>query len=303
MANQEKISFSKSVKNELAKITSVKTCCLRAQSYGLLLFGRSFSSSSVRVLTESEDVARSYSECSLNYTGIEPSVVCTKSGKYSVKFDSLGDRMLIINSFGHSEKDVVLRINRSNFEDDCCYGSFLRGAFLSCGTVTDPNKNYHLEFIIQYKKLCEDMMKLMEDVDLKPKLSCRKGSYVIYFKDSENVEDVLTIMGATDSSLELMGIKMVKSVRNRINRQINFETANISRTVTASLSQVNAIKKIRESAMFDSLPEQLKEVALLREENPDMSLDELRELMQGQISRSGVNHRLNKLIQIAESIK
>ena len=296
------MSFSKKVKKELSQIEPEKQCCLAAQSYGLLLFGRSFSSSSIRILTESEDVARMYTDSSLNFTGIEPTVEITKSGKYSVKFTSQEDRGLILNSFGHSSNDVTLRINRANFEDDCCYGAFIRGAFMSCGTITDPNRNYHIEFVVQHQKLAGDLMAVLKDVEIEPKLSRRGNNYVVYCKYSNFIEDILTLMGAVDSSLDVMGIKMVKSVRNKINRQINFETANMSRTIDASLLQIVAIEKIREKGMFDSLPEQLRTIAKIRLENPDMSLGEIQKEIGDGISRSGVNHRLNKLVKIAQEL-
>ena len=296
------MSFSKEVKKEIAKNKPENECCLCAQTYGLLLFGRSFSNNSIRILSESEDAAAAYSKCSIDFMGIEPSTVETKSGKFIVKFDLLEDRKLVLNSFGHSENELSVRINRANIENECCHKAFIRGAFLSCGTVTDPNKRYHLEFVVQHSKLCNDLSSIMRDIGLEPKSLRRGNNYILYFKDSEEIEDALTIMGATESSLEMMGVKMMKDVRNKINRQINFETANISRTVNASVKQINAIEKIIEKKAFDSLPEELKEISKLRIENPDMSLKDITEELNSDISRSGVNHRLNKLIEIAESL-
>ena len=143
----------------------------------------------------------------------------------------------------------------------------------------------------------------MQDVELNPKVLKRGNNFVLYFKDSEEIEDVLTIMGATESSLILMGSKMMKSVRNKINRQINFETANISRTINASMVQINAINKIKERKAFNSLPLQLQKIAEIRLNNPDMSLGDMQKELDEDISRSGVNHRLNKLIEIADKLK
>lgn len=297
------MSFSKDVKRELASIKPQDQCCLCAQTYGLLLFGRSFSSNAIKVLTESKDAAESYVCSSMDFTGIEPTLVVTKSEKYSVKFESFDDRMLVLSSFGHSERDVILRINRANLENECCLGAFIRGAFLSCGTITDPNKNYHLEFVIQHRQLCGDLLSVMHDVGLEPKVLQRGNNHILYFRHSEEIEDVLTIMGATESSLEVMGIKMVKSVRNKINRQINFETANISRTVNAAMSQIKAINRIIDKKYFDSLPEELQAIARIRIENPDMSLKDIQKELGGTISRSGVNHRLNRLVEIASKLK
>lgn len=135
-----------------------------------------------------------------------------------------------------------------------------------------------------------------------PKSTQRKGYNVLYTKDSESVEDLLTFMGATNSSLKLMSVKMLKDVRNNVNRKLNFETANISRTVAASLQQVEAIAKIRRTRGIESLPEDLQELAVLREENPEMSLRELGENLSVPISRSGVNHRLERIMEFARYI-
>lgn len=297
------MSFSKEVKKELSLIKPENQCCLCAQTYGLLLFGRSFSSTAIKVLTESREAAQTYISSSMDFTGIEPTLYVTKSGKYSVKFESSNDRKLVLNSFGHSDKDVILRINRANLEDECCLNAFIRGAFLSCGTITDPNKNYHLEFVAAHKQLCGDLLSVMHDVGLEPKVLQRGNNHILYFRQSEDIEDALTTMGATESSLEVMGVKMVKSVRNKINRQINFETANISRTVNAAMSQIKAINKIIDRKYFDSLPEELQIIAKIRIDNPDMSLSDIQKEVGGNISRSGVNHRLNRIVEIASKLK
>ena len=153
--------------------------------------------------------------------------------------------------------------------------ALLRGAFLACGTLTDPEKDYHLEFVVPYRYISRDLAKLLHEWNLAPKQLERKGSHVVYCKDSERIEEILTLMGAQNAALELMGIKMYKDMRNNINRKINFETANISRTANAAAEQVYAIETILEHAGLESLPEELKEIALLRLENPEMSLREL----------------------------
>ncbi|MEE0443496.1 MAG: DNA-binding protein WhiA, partial [Acutalibacteraceae bacterium] len=203
----------------------------------------------------------------------------------------------------HAVNSISLRINRGVFEDDECYGSFLRGVFLSCGSIANPDKNYHLEFVIPFHNLSLDLLKILTDFGLKAKLILRKYSYVVYLKDSESIEDLLTLMGAVNSSLELMGIKIQKDVRNKINRQMNFESANMSRSIEAGLAQVEAIEIIEKKQGLDSLSDELKEVAILRRENPDMSLKQLGENLTVPISRSGVNHRLMKIMEIADKYR
>ncbi len=296
------MSFSQKVKSELSLMTDLSDCCMRAEAYGLLLFGKYYSQTRIGLLTENKNVAGVYSLFCKVCPDVKPRLSKTKAGNYSLSVTISRDIEKIMRYFGHSKQNISLRINRANFEDDCCYASFLRGVFLSCGTIADPMKNYHLEFVIPYAKLTNDFVTLLGDMGLAPKVIERGNAYVVYFKDSENIEDFLTLIGAQSSSLELMGVKMMKDVRNKINRQINFETANISRTVNAAMTQVTAIEKIESKKGIDWLPETLREIARLRLENPDMSLDEIRNALDGEISRSGVNHRLNRLIKIANEL-
>ncbi len=296
------MSFSREVKEELSAIENTSECCLKAQCYGMLLYGKAFSRNRISFQTENENIAKTYCAVCEEYCSVIPKTVLTDAGNYSISISKSDDIKSIYQVFGHTQSNVVLRLNRANLEYDCCYGAFLRGVFLSAGTISNPNKNYHLEFIVSRLKLKDDLLSVLTDVGLSPKEIVRNGSFVIYFKDSESIEDILTLMGATSSSLELMGVKMVKDVRNKINRKINFETANISRTVNASVAQIDAINKIIKLKGLEFLPENLRLVAKVRLENPDMSLDELKKALGENISRSGVNHRLNKLIKIAESL-
>ncbi|MBP3329380.1 MAG: DNA-binding protein WhiA [Clostridia bacterium] len=296
------MSFSQDVKSELALLTDLSDCCMKAEAYGMLLFGKYYSQTRIGLLTENKNVANAYSVFCKECCGVKARTTKTKAGNYSLSVSAQSEIMKIMRYFGQSPQNVALRINRANFEDDCCYASFLRGAFLSCGTIADPMKNYHLEFVIPFFKLTNDFATLLGDMGLTPKIVERGNSYVVYFKDSENIEDFLTLIGAASSSLELMGVKMMKDVRNKINRKVNFETANISRTVNAAMAQIAAIEKIEKTKGLSWLPEQLKNIAIIRKNNPDMSLDEIKNELGGEISRSGVNHRLNRLIKIADEL-
>lgn len=296
------MSFSQDVKSELALMTDMSDCCMKAEAYGMLIFGKYFSQTRIGFLTENKNVSDAYLYFCKECTGVRPRLTKTKAGNYSHSVTIERDIERIMKCFGHSKQNITLRINRANFEDDCCYASFLRGAFLSCGTIADPMKNYHLEFVIPFYKLTNDFATLLGDIGLSPKIVERGNAYVVYFKDSENIEDFLTMIGAQSSSLELMGVKMMKDVRNKINRKINFETANISRTINASMAQIEAIEKIEKKKGLAWLPEQLRQIAIIRKENPDMSLDEIKKELGDEISRSGVNHRLGRLIKIADEL-
>lgn len=297
------MSFTAGVKNELATLAFESECCKRSFAYGFLLYGKSFTTRSVSCATDYAEVMQAFERTIAETSGVKTTVTRLRSGKYVLKIPAVEDRKRIIEYFDHAVNSISLRINRGVFEDDECYGSFLRGVFLSCGSIANPDKNYHLEFVIPFHNLSLDLLKILTDFGLKAKLILRKYSYVVYLKDSESIEDLLTLMGAVNSSLELMGIKIQKDVRNKINRQMNFESANMSRSIEAGLAQVEAIEIIEEKQGLDSLSDELKEVAILRRENPDMSLKQLGENLTVPISRSGVNHRLMKIMEIADKYR
>ena len=184
-----------------------------------------------------------------------------------------------------------------------CLSAFIAGAFLSCGTVSDPKKDYHLEFSVPYYNLSKSLFTLFCEIDeLTPKYTNRKGYNIVYFKESESIEGCLYLMGATDSMYDVMNIKIVKDFRNRANRQANCETANINKMVNAVAVQLAAIEKIWKTKGKGFLEESLQSVAQLRYDNPDSSLAELASLYPGKISKSGINHRLKKITEIANSL-
>jgi DNA-binding protein WhiA len=297
------MSFSSDVKSELASCLPQQSCCAAAQAYGLLEFGRSFSASAVSIKTESKHVAQVYRSFVTTVCGLEPSALSETRGAagiYNISVPELSDRIKIIERFGHATSDISVRINRANLECEYCAAAYLRGAFLSCGAVTDPNVDYHLELSTPYYRLSLDMLALMRELNLKVGLARRKGNNILYLKESEQIEDCLTMMGATDSTLELMGVKMIKNIRNNANRITNCESANIDKTVAAAMAQVAAIKEIDRRIGIKNLPDELREIAELRLDNPDISLRELSEKLQKPLSRSGVNHRMRRLMELSK---
>ena len=182
--------------------------------------------------------------------------------------------------------------------------AFIAGIFLSCGSVNNPEKKYHMEFVMPDIRLCNDFgLLLIENYDILAKQTERKNSQIVYIKESENIIDLLTIMGATNSSLELMNVKIMKDLRNKINRAVNCDNANIEKTLKAAEKQLNDIELIDETVGLESLPETLSEIARLRYENPDISLKDLGQMIKPPISRSGVNHRLVRLAEVADKIR
>lgn len=185
------------------------------------------------------------------------------------------------------------------------YNCFLRGVFISCGNILDPNSKYHLEINVSNEKLCDTLIEMFEScksLNISPGVIKRKNKFVIYIKDSQKIIDFLVFIGATKSAMKFMQIKMVKEMRNNINRSTNFETANLSKITSSSAKQVSAIKKLKENNKFNFLPEHLKETAYLRINNPYASLEELSKISKKPVTKSGINHRLKKLVDISEEI-
>jgi len=297
------MSFAANVKNELVSLEVTEECCKEAQAYGMLIMGRSFTARNISLQTENEAVAHQYIEAIKNIIGQEPSVEISSAGKITVQVTNTALCKEILAYFGHTGKELTLLINRSSLNDMCCKKAFLRGAFLSCGAVTDPNKNYHFEFSVPFMNLTKDFCALLQEMGFAPKQIIRKSCYIIYFKESETIEDLLTSMGAMNSSLEIMGVKVIKDIRNRVNRKTNCETANLTKTINAACKQIEEIEYIENTMGSDYLPEDLAVLAQLRKENPDVSLNELGQLLSPPLSRSGVNHRMNRIKAIYESIK
>lgn len=306
------MSFSADVKNELIKIEDMPSCCRHAMAYGMLLFGRSFNDGDISIMTDNASVAEKYIELTESVTGVRANKSVSDAGKTTVSFPSQSDRKSVLSFFSNSGNEKVLRIDRGNLRgesqsDDyeqssinCCEAAFLRGAFLSCGICSDPNKSYHIEFVAPYRMLSLDLLKILTDFGLNAKHMLRRGINVIYIKDSTSIEDLLTLMGAQLAAMEIMSIKIYKNVRNVTNRRNNFETANMTRTVYASFDQVESIEKLKASGVYATLSDDLRLIANLRIENQDMSLREIGELCSPPLSRSAVNYRLKRLMEIAQ---
>lgn len=282
-----------------------KECCRRAECYGLWLFSKCFTVQESATVTEHGDVARRMVELAAEVAGVAPEMSFGVSRRrqraYRVSLPDPGDRLALLEAFGHSGREASLRINRGLLEEEHCRKAFLRGAFCACGSATDPQKEYHLEFAVPYKNLANGLYTLLGEVEAfsgGPSFAGRKGGYVVYWKDGAQIEDVLTYLGATGASMELMQVRMYKETLNDINRKANFETANMDKTFSASARQTAAIAALSDAGELGRLPEGLRELAQLRLAYPDMSLRELAQRLG--ISRSGVNHRLARLVELGE---
>lgn len=296
------MSFSSEVKKELL-MNENTPCCERALNYGLLLFGRAFSASELSLLSENSDIAEAYCRAVSFFSGAQLQATHTEGGKYKVSVTDTKILRAVFEALGINENIIKRRVNFANISDQCCFAAFIRGAFLSCGTVTNPEKEYHLEFSVSSKSLSEDLIKIFNEYDPVPKMTQRSGSYTVYFKNSTDIEDVLSIMGATENSLSFMGTKVYKDIRNTVNRKVNFENANLARTIAAATKQYEAIAYIKEKKGFEALPDDLKEIAKIRYEDRELSNSEIAKMLPGGLTVSGVNHRFKRLIKIAEDLK
>lgn len=305
------MSFSSDTKKELCKNPYDKLTDLQAECYGLLLFAKTFKENEILLNTENSFVANRFSELLTARFQIIVEKRASLTGKrrgthlFTTFVPDTADCKHIFTELGHRKQDISLHINRANLEDESSVSSFLRGVFLCCGSVINPAKDYHLEFTIPYKNLCGDLVKLISEVSEfthVPKIVPRKGAYIAYLKDSEQIADLLAFMGAPISSMAIMQEKIVKEIRNDTNRRTNSEVANIKKTISAAMAQIEAIKCIQEKQGLAALPEELEVLAKLRLENPDLSLRDLGQALTPPLSRSGVNHRMKRILDYAEKL-
>ena len=297
------MSFSADVKQELCRAPMSRKCCAQAEAYGILLYCNTFSSGEIRIITESDALAQRL-----------PSLF---KKAFQVSFDRLpdgeGKHIFLINDpeklaavqqvFGGDKRALALHINFGVLEENCCRISFLRGAFLSGGSVTDPQKGYHLELSTSHQSVSREMVALMRDLELEPKDAPRKGNAVIYFKQSDRIEDFLTSIGAPISAMEVMNAKLEKDLRGSVNRRVNCDAANLDKAVEAAQGQIEAIRILEENGVLATLPEKLQEVARLRQEHPADTLVQLAGRCDPPITKSALNHRLRKLIEMSKTVK
>ncbi len=307
------MSFSSDVKKELCKVSVKLREIESSEAYGLLLFCRRFTPGEICLRTESGSTAERFSQIVAQITGavveVQKSLTARKTGAaiYKVSVPSPDDCSRIFARFGHEASSSSLRINMANLEFEPCAAAFLRGAFLTCGTISSPESEYRLEFNTVYKNLSEDLCRVIKETTelaggraAQPRIISRRGSFAVYLKDSDDISDLLTLMGAGSASMTIMQVKIEKSRENSMNRKINSQIANTDKTVSAAARQMRAIANLEESGALLSLSEELQAAAKLRQEHPIASLKELVTLSEVPISKSGLNHRLNKLIELGE---
>ena len=297
-------SFAGKVKNELCRAPVQRLCCARAEAYGVLLYGNTFSPTEVRIITESADFAARLPRLFQRAFGLKfDRLPEEERGKliFGITDRSKLDR--IINQLGYDPRqNLVLHVNFGLLEDECCRTAFLRGAFLAGGSVTDPEKRYHLELDTGHAQASREVATLLTEMGFLPHSVRRGGSSVIYFKQSEHIEDLLTTIGAPAAAMDIMTAKVDKEIRNGANRAMNCDLANVNKTIDAALEQKNAIQRLQENGRLERLPEKLRQTALLRLQYPEMSLSQLAEKCDPPVTKSCMNHRMRKLLEEAKKL-
>ncbi len=297
------MSFSTDVKTELCEIRT-DGAAAEAECYGMLCLCRSFSLNKILLQTGCLQVAEHFVSLLRRAFDIIAFVKAggSKVPTFTVEITGLADRKRIFNRLGLKADDAP-SVNTTLLMRESCLQAFVRGAFLAGGSVSDPEKEYRADFSFRYPQTAEDLKKILDAREIVLNPTVRAGKYLIYTKNSETLEDLLTFMGAGNETLNLIGVKVMKSVRNRLNRQNNFETSNILKTADTAYLQTRAIKKLQQAGRLATLPEELYEVATLRLEYPDASLAVLSRMSKAGLTRSGFNHRMKKLLELAENIK
>ena len=300
------MSFSSNVKAELCKDSLSKKSCAVAEGYGVLLYCNTFSSTEIRIITESRDFAARLPRLFKKAVGItfDQEPAAHDRGKLQFAISSEDKIAKIFETLQMDLKaSLTLHVNFGMLEEEAECMAYLRGAFLAGGSVTDPAKRYHLEMTTSHYKVSRETCALLIECGFSPKELSRGGNNILYFKQSDYIEDFLTAIGAQVSAMGVMEAKVEKDLRNGVNRRVNCETANLTKVVDASMGQMAAIRALEEAGELDKLPGKLRETALLRRENPEATLQELAAMLNPPITKSAINHRMRKLLELARALE
>lgn len=291
------MTFTSQVKKRLS-VQDFSECrfCKAAELAGMVRFFGTVRDSELSLCSESEEIINRCLMLINECFGMETEAEYDSVKKlYRIKLDENAANIIILELCMESQPDVILPF-------ECCGISFIRGAFLGGGSVSNPNKGYHIEFDTKQKKYAEELVRVLEDTGIGAKLTERRGVYVVYIKDFDSVAAVMSKIGADFAALEFYNVSIEKEIRNGINRMVNCESANLRKLGAAASEQIHAIKKIESAVGLDALSDTLREIAYLRLEYVEDSLKELGQRLVPPIGKSGVNHRLKRIIEFAENL-
>ena len=316
--NKQEMTFSGKIKEELAKHWSEARHCQIAEIAAIIsMCGRVTIDSrehyAIKVKTENLSVARKYFTLLKKTFNINTETFVSKNlnrevDSYTVTIKSHHDAIRVlqatklVDSDGEISEEFSL-VRNLIIQHSCCKRAFLRGAFLAAGSISNPEKSYHIEIVCSASKKAEQIKAIINSFGLDAKVIMRKKSHVVYIKEASQIVDMLNIMEATNALMDMENIRILKEMRNTVNRKVNCETANLNKTVSAAVKQIEDIRYIQERIGLKELPEGLIEMAQVRLEYPNASLKELGDLLSVPIGKSGVNHRLRKLSEIADKLR
>ena len=298
------LSFSAGAKAEICRILPNRECCALAECFGILLYCNSFGQDGIRIITESREFGlilpklfkKAFNVNFDNFPSLE------SPGKLVFQITDPEKISGIMESFGFSFQDTLaLHVNLPVVEDDCCKAAFLRGAFLAGGSVTDPEKGYHMELATTHQSVARQTYTLIREITgIEAKAAKRGGGQVLYLKNSDQVADFLAFLGASVAAMGIMEARLEKELNNKVNRRCNCDDANTSKVVEAAQEQITAIRVLEERGFLKNLPAKLKQAADARLQHPSSSLTELAGMMDPPITKPAMNHRLKKLMDMAK---
>lgn len=310
------MSFSSKTKEELARIKSDDRCCQIAMLSAILRLGgslklRGLEKISMEIVTESPSTARLLFSLFKKTLDIHVEVLVKdnrmlkKGHLYLVSLENAREVLetLGIITFEKGYMEIIEGIPDKIVEKECCVRAYIRGAFLGGGSISDPEKGYHMEFVTHNESYAEELAMLLSHFDILGRVIERKNNYIVYIKEGDQIVDILNVVGAHNALLGFENVRIIKMMRNNVNRIVNCETANLNKTIDASYNQVRDIEFIRDTVGLDELPELLQEIAQVRLDNPEFTLKELGDQLSKPVGKSGVNHRLKKIEAIASELR
>ena len=312
------MSFSGNVKEELLRCIDSARHCQIAELAAILAFDGEIlrfpqGQIGLRVSSENESLVRKYftlleKTFTMNDSVSIDSRITKRNNRFVVELEDSEFSVKVLQAVKLLGMDRIpqsfdVLVNQIVVQRNCCKRAFVRGAFLCAGSISDPEKFYHFEIVCNSKAKATQLMELIQSFEVDAKIVKRKKYYVVYVKEGAQIVELLGLMGAGVSLMNLENVRILKDMRNTVNRKVNCETANINKTVNAAVKQVEDILYIRDTAGLHTLPENLEETALLRLEYPQASLKELGTLLSTPVGKSGMNHRLRKICSIANELR
>ena len=297
------MSFTLEVKKELSG-ARLSERHAEAEIFGMLMLCRSFSFDKIVFQTGSREAAERFCSLTRYVFGItaEMTIGGTSRPTYTAKINSASERKKILYQLGFKKGEEVY-LNPEVLKTEGSIGAFVRGAFIAGGSMSDPEKEYRIDFSFNFEEKADKFIELLMSRGITLKKLSRQGKFLAYVKESTVLEDILTLMGASNETLNLINVKIYKSMNNKINRKNNCETKNILKSADAAFLQTQAIKKLKKARKLELMPEELIEAAALRLANPSSSLSELCRISGNRITRSGLSHRFNRIIALSKEVK